>query len=180
MTQYHTTTLLGPEGPITCVINDQRLSLLLTWAFLVKEKNKKKVRATKFLCPFHYVFWCFTNTSINETVQKSKAGLFGFFFSLFCCLFHYEIFLFPSLSLSLTLLFHIATYFLFSGLDVVIHTWTGAKRVYTCSRLTEKNKTEQQRKKKSYPSIIYSLLSFSLSLSVSVCLCFSTPTTYLL
>lgn len=37
MTQYHTTTLLGLRGPITCVIKDRCLSCLLTWTSPIKE-----------------------------------------------------------------------------------------------------------------------------------------------
>lgn len=37
MTQYHTTTLLGLRGPITCVIKDHCLSCLLTWTSPIKE-----------------------------------------------------------------------------------------------------------------------------------------------
>lgn len=37
MTQYHTTTLLGLMGPITCVIKDHCLDWRLTWTSPIKE-----------------------------------------------------------------------------------------------------------------------------------------------
>lgn len=37
VTQYHTTTLLGLRGPITCVIKDHCLDCRLTWTSPIKE-----------------------------------------------------------------------------------------------------------------------------------------------
>lgn len=41
MTQYHAATLLGLEGPITCVIKDHSLFCFLTWTSLVHAKKSE-------------------------------------------------------------------------------------------------------------------------------------------